>query len=347
MKHIICLLGLIFGVLSCAFSAEEKKVLIIGNSYTFYNDLPKTLQALSNKTKYPLKVDSYTAGAMSLRGFLDDPSHKKARQLVETGDYDWLILQDQSQTPAYKPDETMDSVRRWTEIAKKNGTRVMLFLTWAHASADGKKITPLATMQEQTSTTYCKAAIANSDKTKIKVAPVGEAWALWYKENPDKPLHLNDMSHPNAGGTYLAACVIHASLTGKAVKGIPATLKLDKRSTLSVPKALAKKMQATANTVVKGFTPQGYLDEMQAKDAAMPSAADVKAALHAGITAKELMKLTGKPVHTSTVDKRKTYQFRIRDGAELAAYCDEEGVVENISIATPGKPVEIIDVTKL
>lgn len=347
MKNIICILGLLFGIISCAFSAEEKRVLIIGNSYTFYNDLPMTLQALSKKTKYPLKVDSYTAGAMSLRGFLDDPAHKKARQLLESGDYDWVILQDQSQTPAYKPDETMESVRRWTEIAERNNTRVMLFLTWAHASTDGGKITPLVTMQEQTSTTYCKAAIANSGKTKIKVAPVGEAWARWYKNNPNKPLHLDDLSHPNAGGTYLAACVIHATLSGKSLKGIPATLKLDKRSTLSVPKALAKEMQATANETVKGFSPQGYLDDMLSKDAAMPSAAEIKGKLHAGITAKELMKLTGKPVHKSSVDKRKTYQFRIRDGAELVAYCNEEGIVENISIAAPGKPVEIIDVSKL
>lgn len=347
MKKLFILFALMFGVLNCVFGAEEKRVLIIGNSYTFYNDLPKTLQALSKKTKHPLKVDSYTAGAMSLRGFLDDPTHKKARRMVETGNYDWLVLQDQSQTPAYKPDETMDSVRRWAEIAKKADTRVMLFLTWAHASADGGKITPLSTMQEQTSTTYCKAAIAGSDITKIKVAPVGEAWARWYKNNPDKPLHLDDLSHPNAGGTYLAACVLHASLCGKPVKGIPGTLKLDKRSTLSVPKDLAKKMQATANATVKDFTPQGYLDEMEEKDAAMPSAADIKAKLHAGITAEELMKHTGKPVHRSSVDRRKTYQFRIRDGAELVAYCNEKGIVENISIATPGKPVEIIDVTKL
>lgn len=342
MKKILCLFHLMFAIACCTFAADEQKVLIIGNSYTFYNDLPNVLQALSSKTKCPLKVESYTAGAMSLRGFLDDPQHAKARQLVETGNYDWLILQDQSQTPAYKPEETMDSVKRWTDIAKKHDTKVMLFLTWAHASADGGKPTPLVAMQESTSATYCKAAVEN----KVKVAPVGEAWARWYKKNPSKPLHLQDLSHPNPSGTYLAACVIHASISGKPVKAA-GTLKLDKQTILRVPKGTAKELQATANATVKGFSPKKYLEEQAARDAAMPSAADVKAALHKGMSIDELAEVTGKHILKSTNDGRSTYQYLIRGGGEMAAYCNSKDIVENISIAIPGKPVEIIDVTKL
>ena len=342
MKKILCILHMMFAFVCCTYAADEQKVLIIGNSYTFYNDLPKVLQALSSKTKCPLKVESYTAGAMSLRGFLDDPQHAKARQLVESGNYDWLILQDQSQTPAYKPEETMDSVKRWTAIAKKHDTKVMLFLTWAHASADGGKPTPLVAMQESTSTTYCKAAVEN----KVKVAPVGEAWARWYKKNPGKPLHLQDLSHPNPSGTYLAACVIHASISGKPVKAA-GSLKLDKQTILRVPKGTAKELQATANATVKGFSPKKYLEEQAARDAAMPSAAEVKAALHKGMSIDELSKITGKHILKSTNDGRSTYQYLIRGGGELTAYCNSNDIVENISIIVPGKPAEIIDVTKL
>ncbi len=342
MKKILCFLHMMVSVLCCAVAADEQKVLIIGNSYTFYNDLPNVLQALSSKTKCPLKVESYTAGAMSLRGFLDDPQHAKARQLVESGNYNWLILQDQSQTPAYKPEETMDSVKRWTAIAKKNNTKVMLFMTWAHASMDGGKTTPLVAMQESTSTTYCKAAVEN----KVKVAPVGEAWARWYKKHPDKELHLQDLSHPNPSGTYLAACVIHASISGKPVKASGA-LKIGKQTIIRVPKGTAKELQAIANATVKGFTPKKYLDELAAKDAAMPAAADIKAILHQGMSIDELTKLTGKHILKSSNGGRNTYQFRIREGAELVAYCNSKDIVESISISSPSKPVEIIDVTKL
>lgn len=342
MKRIICLLSLLFALLHCAFAAEEKRVLIIGNSYTFYNDLPNVLQALSTKSKCPLSVESYTAGAMSLRGFLDDPQHAKARQLVESGNYDWLILQDQSQTPAYKPEETMDSVRRWTAIAKKNNTKVMLFLTWAHASNDGGKISPLVAMQELTSTTYCKAAVDN----KVKVAPVGEAWARWYKKYPEKALHLDDMSHPNPAGTYLAACVIHASISGKPVKA-SGSLKIGKQTVIRVPSGTAKELQAIANATVKGFSPQKYLDKLAEREDTLPSAAAVKAKLHKGMPIEELTELMGSPMHKSANGGRKTYQFRIKEAGELVAYCNNSDTIESISISIPDKPVEIIDVTKL
>lgn len=70
------------GLLSFRAQGEELRVLMIGNSYTFYNRLPDALMALSRRTDCPLQVDSYTAGAMSLRGFLDSPEHAKARQML-------------------------------------------------------------------------------------------------------------------------------------------------------------------------------------------------------------------------------------------------------------------------
>lgn len=343
MKHILCVLSLVFSVLCCTLQADdEKRVLIIGNSYTFYNDLPNVLQALSKKTKCPLIVDSHTAGAMSLRGFLESPQHARARQLVETGNYDWLILQDQSQTPAYKPEETMDSVRRWAAIAKKHNTKVLLFLTWAHASNEGGKMRPLVDMQELTSTAYCKAGIEN----KVKVAPVGEAWARWYRKNPNKPLHLEDCSHPNPTGTYLAACVLHASISGKPVKG-SGTLTLNKNAVLRVPKGTTKEVQSIANATVKSFTPQKYLDKLAEREETRPSAAEIKAKLHKDITIEEITELAGTPVYKTTSGDRKSHQFRIRDGVELVVYFNKEGIVETVTLSAPGTPVDIIDVTKL
>lgn len=343
MKKIIFLLALLFSMAQLCLAEEAKKVLIIGNSYTFCNDLPNSLMALSKETKYPLDVESYTAGAMSLRGFLDSPEHAKARQLVESGKYDWIILQDQSQTPYYKPEETLDSVERWTRIAKTGKAKVLLFMTWAHASADSGKVKPLVDMQEKTSAVYCQAAVAN----KVKVAPVGEAWARWYRKDGSKPLHVNDMSHPNPMGTYLAACVIHGSISGKALKGIPGTLKLGRQVVLRVPNGVAKELQKTANATLKGFSAQAFLDKQAEKEGKRASVAEVKAILKKGVKVDVIKELAGAPIHTNTTAGRKTYQFQLKDGAELSAYCNSADTIEQVSIAAPGKPVEIIDVTKL
>ena len=141
MRNLLFII-LVLSLLPCTLAAETQRVLLIGNSYTFYNHLPKVLEALSRQTSCPLEVESYTAGAMSLHGFLTMPQHAKARQLAESGRYDWLILQDQSQAPAHTPDEVMLSIQKWADIARKHKTKVLLFLTWAHATRQGAVCSP-------------------------------------------------------------------------------------------------------------------------------------------------------------------------------------------------------------
>ena len=334
---------LLLAIFPCAMAAEAKRVLIIGNSYTFYNNLPDSLEALSKKTAYPLEVDSYTAGAMSLHGFLTMPQHTKARQLVESGRYDWVVLQDQSQTPAYKPEESLSAVQQWADIATQHDTRVMLFLTWAHASRQGNRYLPMLDMQERTSTTYCQAALACN----ARVAPVGEAWAAWYRNNPDTPLHGKDCSHPNAMGSYLAACVLHAAITGKAIKGVPGTLRKRGKTLISIPAASARELQKTANASLKEFSPESFLKKLEKRNASRPSADDITKQLSKNMHIRELIGIAGRPVLVTAQGNRKTYQFQLRADAELCAYCNSAGKVQQISIAAPGQMADIIDLSQL
>lgn len=343
IKKFLCLLGIAALLLPGALADEAKRVLMIGNSYTFYNYLPEALMALSQKTDCPLEVESYTVGAMSLRGFLESPEHAKARKMLESGRYDWVVLQDQSQTPAFKPEETMNSVKRWAALAKKHDTKVMLFLTWAHATQEGGKVKPLADMQDKTSTTYCRAAVEN----KVRVAPVGEAWARWYRRMPDKILHDRDGSHPNAMGTYLAACVLHRSISGETLKGVPGVLRFGRQVVLRVPGNVASAMQKTANATVKGFTPKGWLEKKAEKDASRPSEEEVKASLKKGMKIDELVDMLGKPILSSRQRGQVTHQFSLRGGVEFCAYCSSKGEVRQVTFAAPGRMVDIVDLSQL
>ena len=50
------------------------------------------------------------------------------------------------------------------------------------------------------------------------IAPVGEVWRAIRKEKPSLNLY-SDNVHPNATGTYLAACVFYATFFGEASTG--------------------------------------------------------------------------------------------------------------------------------
>ena len=58
-------------------------------------------------------------------------------------------------------------------------------------------------------------------KNNVLVIPVGIAFENAYELNPNIKLHKSfDGSHPNMLGTYLASCVIFASITQKSPKGL-------------------------------------------------------------------------------------------------------------------------------
>jgi hypothetical protein len=62
------------------------------------------------------------------------------------------------------------------------------------------------------------------------VAHVGEAWAAYRAtEQVVAPAHsalfFTDGSHPSTAGTYLAACVLYATLYGTSPEGLPNTVR--------------------------------------------------------------------------------------------------------------------------
>lgn len=321
-------------------AADEKRLLIIGNSYTFYNDLPAIVQSMAHATRTPLHVDSYTAGAMSLRGFLNSPQHARCKTMLREGEYDWVLLQDQSQTPAQRPTETLNSVAEWSQLAAASGTKVALFLTWAHAAQEDNKLVLQSAMQNDTGRTYCQAAIQN----KAKVAPVGEAWRRWYAKHPQQPLHTNDLSHPTAEGSYLAACVIYGTITGKSPVGLPAA---PRNTKIRLNRARARELQKTAELTLRKFSPADYLNKLSEQDRELPSPDDIVNMLSKGMKINLLHKKLGKPHLVTKNSEQVTYQYRLRHQAELAAYCTRSGTIQQISIATPGNGVRIIDLNEL
>jgi len=76
------------------------------------------------------------------------------------------------------------------------------------------------------------------------MTPVGDAWEKVLGDDPFMAPHDGEGSHPSMLGSYLAACVFHASLTGQGCQGnsfVPA----------GVSAAAAKTLQQAADATVK------------------------------------------------------------------------------------------------
>jgi len=200
-----------------AWEKDTMQILFIGNSYTYVNDLPRMLSTLAaaGPRKLRIQTDRQVEGGQSLMGHWNKG---QAVEKIRKGGWDFVVLQDQSLTPAMRPQLTKEYAPKLDAEIRKVGATTVFYMTWAR-----KKDPP---MIDKLSRTYTEVA----RELGAAVAPVGLAWKAAIEQRADLELFAADGSHPSPAGTYLAACVFYATLTGEdptklppgAVKAVPA-----------------------------------------------------------------------------------------------------------------------------
>lgn len=184
------------------------RILWIGNSYTYVNDLPRTLtmMALAAGEQRVPAITAVLKGGQFLRGHA---ARKELAGVIAEG-WDYVVLQDQSLAPIQQPDTVLTYGLRLGTLAKQGGAKVLLYVTWP------RRDTP-QTMGAITAT-YTRLA----DSLGATLVPVGPAWMAMRQEAPKAELYIDDGSHPSPIGTYIAASVFYGVLYGKSAGGLPA-----------------------------------------------------------------------------------------------------------------------------
>ncbi len=335
------LIVLIFGIFAVLplngkeTKKEETAVLFIGNSYTYFNALPVIVKSLAEAKGHSVRVDSYAVAATTLMDYMINPDHAKCKELVKNGHFDYVVLQDQSQTPYFTPERTLIYGKQWCDLIKQSGAKPVLFITWAHANG-GKNghFQPMANMQNGLTTTYSQLA----KQTGAITAPVGEAWRLWHKKFPNTPLHSKDGSHPNTLGSYMAACVIYGAIWRESPEGLPTTVTSGK-NTLRLPSVPAKEAKKIANQTLKKFNPEHFLKMREEALAKLPTLEELMPLLQQGATIAPLMKKLGKP----QTKQEGAYCYPLRNGAMLHLTPGDKGKVRQAIVTEAnGTPTAIL-----
>jgi hypothetical protein len=182
------------------------KVLFIGNSFTARNDLPGLVAQLAAARDRQLEHRLISAGGASLRTHWNAG---EARQAIQDGRYDSVVLQEQSTLPVKNARRMHENVRLFDEAIGAAGAKTTLFMTWArrHAPESQQAITD--------------AYVGIGRELAATVVPVGLAWRSFLDRHAEPVLHDRDQSHPSLAGSYLAACVFLAVLFEESPVGIP------------------------------------------------------------------------------------------------------------------------------
>lgn len=199
------------------------RILFIGNSYTFGNDLPGTFVRLARSGGHTVQAEMRAEGGWTLS---DHTSSPETLEKLKADRWDFVVLQEQSQIPAVERLRTqrMDpAARLLTRQVTAAGARPIFFMTWAHRHGWPQNGLPdYEAMQAQVAQGY----LAIAYELGAPVAPVGEAWLLARRQHPELGLWLDDGSHPNQRGTYLAACVFYAAMFRQSPVGLAYTANL-------------------------------------------------------------------------------------------------------------------------
>jgi hypothetical protein len=179
-------------------------VLFIGNSFTARNDLPGMVSRLAAAAQKQLNFRLISAGGASLRMHWNKGEAPRA---IRGGNYDCVVLQEQSTLPVKNAVRMRENVMLFDETIRAAGARTVLYLTWA------RKYAP----QTQQSITSAYRTIGS--EIGATVVPVGVVWQEALRQRGCPVLYDKDGSHPTLAGSYLAACVFFGTLFGKRPGG--------------------------------------------------------------------------------------------------------------------------------
>jgi hypothetical protein len=197
------------------------RILFIGNSYTYYNSMPRALfEEIARDAGYDVIISTVTKGGYSLQKHLTPESATGARvaeQLSQKGEYDFVVLQEQSMRPA-SADVALfyDSVRELAARIRNIGACPVLYSTWGRETGSADLETHGLTNQ---SMTYKLAAAykAIGEELDVPVAYAGLAFYDVYAGQNDIGLYNEDKTHPSYAGSYLAANVLFCRIFGHRV----------------------------------------------------------------------------------------------------------------------------------
>ena len=194
-------------------------VLFIGNSYTFYNDMPLLFEKLANSNGKSITVCSVTKGGRKLESYTDpsDDVTQALDTLLSKQKFDICFIQEQSLLPASDYSRFISGLDCVVNKLKDRADRIVLYATWGRKAGNAeltKRNWTTESMTKLLSDAYRKAAQLYG----ACVSPVGNNFLYATQINPELNLYSEDRSHPSYAGSCLAALTHYHTAFGEFPK---------------------------------------------------------------------------------------------------------------------------------
>lgn len=215
--------------------AAGRRVLFIGNSLTYMNDLPIVVQGIADAAKGDSLIIDMVAGPdMAL---IDHWNAGGAKSVIQSQPWDFVVLQQGPSSTAINRDSLRLTAKLFEPSITAAGAKAVLFSAW-----------PTIDRRQDFARAAESYRLAAQDVGGL-YAPVASAWVEAWARDPNLQLY-SDGLHASTTGTYLAALVIYSRILGKSPVGLPASFRLRNGVTMSFPTAVNTLLQEAAWAVV-------------------------------------------------------------------------------------------------
>jgi len=222
-------------------NAAPIKVLFLGNSYTSVNNLPSLVTQLACPLGYKIAYDSYTPGGY---WFADHRYDADTLSNINSDNWDFVVLQNQSQAPGFKPEHvtsgSLPNAQALVDMVHVNdaGSEIIYYQTWGRKDGDSQNCLsnyyPLVCTYEGHTAALEEGYGIYQANTGGLIAPVGTEWLNIVQDSAvNRPFDSDNLwsavdgSHPTLTGSYLAAAVILHEIIAAPVSSTDYTAGLD------------------------------------------------------------------------------------------------------------------------
>ncbi|WP_422858449.1 SGNH/GDSL hydrolase family protein [Flagellimonas sp. S174] len=202
LKKGICLLIFVLSVIpvksqKAGVNSKHVKVLFIGNSLTYYNNLPELVKGKALQKDIRLDVDMIAYPNYAL---IDHWEDGKAQKMIKQEKYDFVLIQQGPSSQPYGREVLFDYGRRFKSLCDTYGGQLIFLMVWP----------------SQNHYSTFDAVIKNHEDAvrtiNAGICPVGKVWKKHFDSTNDYSYYGQDGFHPSLKGSQVAAEIIVSCL---------------------------------------------------------------------------------------------------------------------------------------
>ncbi|MFV8224789.1 SGNH/GDSL hydrolase family protein [Christiangramia aquimixticola] len=192
LKYIL-VLSIYLICISFTIVDPDFKILFVGNSLTYTNDLPKLVKKSAAEKGMAIQVETLAYPNYAL---IDHWKDAKVQKLISNNNYDLVIVQQGPSSQAYGRKILLEYGKKFSDLCKLNNCKLGYFMVWPSRE--------YFHTFEGVIKNYREASKAHA----AILFPVGEIWKEHFETTGDFDYYGADQFHPSKKGSLAAAKVI-------------------------------------------------------------------------------------------------------------------------------------------